>query len=786
MSSITGFLKGGRAKSEKGQTPPRVVYGDLGSAYASIAQRGSPSTPDLRRAASGGVTSPAETNATLSPIQSPQSGISPAAPLLQRTDTIRASHLSRDLFIQNDFDAEVAQPGELVDPFTTTTDRESINTLTFKKRVLDTHFGVTADDVSGNIEDAAADRDHHIKSVLSANEYPELQKEQLEACAQLSGADHIVIEESQPLDRSATIQSIPTRHDYGQLSTNADIHSFRGSHVEVPSSGDEQTIDVQWSPRPSSELQTLKKIAPHSDNPARIPPPTALPRTPQRTGFFLNKSVNDRFSTVEQASSSSRSYGDTGRLLDLSSPRITGNAPQDPDFFQGLKRFAKEGSSSRGNSSKSFATFSIKEADGNILTRPISQGEFQQLDSAITSRLRHTSQVATDNGLLHVGEISIDFPEASEVDAGPGSSQTASSSEHQINMDLGTVQPPLRTRRGTPLLFRAPTEAHKETDWETVRESHKTTSSVADYSDSASDRPPKSLLSTEPGNLLERPIHPRYNHSWDLKQDVRNGGYVLTPIHEVRGGVSFPNEHAVNYSHPIPLATIHDHPFASSPPPIRLSRSSTWMSTAAGEIPVAGNIPPIPSRNPYRRQRQVVPVEEIELQPFSSHRIPQVDPEHPTPSTSRTQLINPFDDPVPGSPIRPASVVVADMISPPRMNARADRRGQREWVPVPHPVYGSASRGNDVPHLTRRDLEPGPPMTYEQRVARHFLAVCALLPVLLPLYAMGYLDFLMRIYTGGQITEFPRWEKRACWGLLAAWAFVALCVIPFVTIANIH
>lgn len=77
-------------------------------------------------------------------------------------------------------------------------------------------------------------------------------------------------------------------------------------------------------------------------------------------------------------------------------------------------------------------------------------------------------------------------------------------------------------------------------------------------------------------------------------------------------------------------------------------------------------------------------------------------------------------------------------------------------------------------------------MTYEQRVARHFLAVCALLPVLLPFYAMGYLDFLMRIYTGGQIAEFPRWEKRACWGLLAAWAFVALCVIPFATIANIH
>lgn len=48
----------------KAQTPPRVVYGGLGSTYASIAQKGTASTPDVGRAAGGAITSPAETDAT--------------------------------------------------------------------------------------------------------------------------------------------------------------------------------------------------------------------------------------------------------------------------------------------------------------------------------------------------------------------------------------------------------------------------------------------------------------------------------------------------------------------------------------------------------------------------------------------------------------------------------------------------------------------------------------------------------------------------------------------------
>ncbi|KAL8762971.1 MAG: hypothetical protein Q9184_001121 [Pyrenodesmia sp. 2 TL-2023] len=800
MSSFTGLLKRGPSKSEKVQTPPRVVYGDLGSAYASIAQRGTPITPDFRSNAVGGVTSPAETNATWSPLQSPHSRISTSAPLLQDTVpyTICNSPLSEDLSIPNDLGAESLRPGQSIDPFTTSQNRDSINTLDFKKHVLDTHFNTTDNEVSRINEDAPKDGSRQITNVLSSNDYPELHEGQLEACAQLSGADQIIIGDTEPLNRSATIQSIPSRHGYGRLGTNADIRSVRGSHVDVQLSGDEHVQDIQWSPRPSSELHMLGKVKAHDNNPPIHGPPTsALPRTPQRTGFFRNGSVNDYSSPVGQASHSSQSYDNTRRLLDLSQPRVTGTFSQDSDLFEGLKKFAKEGSSSRGNSSKSFATFSIKEADGNTLTRPVSQTQFQQLESVISSRIRRSSQV-NDTGLLHVGEISINFAGASNADIGPGSSQTTSS-ELRPDLDLAAVQPSLRTRNGTPpLLFRASIHLPKETDWETVGESNKTTSSIADYSDSVSDHPPKTLFSTEPGKLFERPIHPRYNHSWDLKQDLRNGGYVLTPIHKITGGVSFPNEHTIglssspaarNYSHPTPLATNHDHPFASSAPQIRPSDSSMWISTAGEEAAGATKTPPVPSRNPYRRQRRISPVEEIELQTFCSDPIERVNTEPPTPSTSRTRLVNPFDDPVPTSPhrlARPANVVLADTITPPRRSAGMHRHGLREWVPLPHPVYSSPNRCSDVPHLSQRDPEPGPPMTYEQRVARHFLAVCALLPVLLPFYALGYLDFLMRIYTGGQITEFPTWEKRACWGLVAAWVFVALCIIPFATITNIH
>lgn len=127
---------------------------------------------------------------------------------------------------------------------------------------------------------------------------------------------------------------------------------------------------------------------------------------------------------------------------------------------------------------------------------------------------------------------------------------------------------------------------------------------------------------------------------------------------------------------------------------------------------------------------------------------------------------------------QPATAVLADAITPPRRHVRPIRR----YSPMPHPVYGNNPLA-ELPSLRRHNPAPRPiaAVAYEQRVARRYLKICACLPILLPLYATGALDFLMRLHTRGVTRELPKWEKRASWGLLAAWIVVALCVVPFST-----
>lgn len=859
MSAVTGLFKRARSKSEKAQTPPKVVFGDLGSAYASITQKGTPSTPNLRRAAHDGVVSPAETNAPWSPVQASQSESSASAPLLQHTspDAIRVSHLSGGLFLPRGFDAGLPKPNieHGFDPFSDSDhERSSINTLDIKKRALDMHFGTLGDQDADPIPVSDKIGSPRETNLLSPSEYPELKEDQLEAFSKLAGADGVDMDGTQPLDRCATIQSVATRHEYGDIGTNDDIHSLRGSHVDVEDGEDERAIghsgaqqqttveEVQWSPRPSSELYALDKANVVRDRPAGGPPAIALPATPKGKGITRNDELHGFSSPMEQASRSSESYGNTRGLLDLSLPQFPqASGEQTDDFFQDLVKFAKEGqsSSSRGASNKSFATFSIKDAEGNPITRPVTQGEFQTLENAIGSHLRRGSQasnMAAGAEFRHVGQISLTFPEGPEAGVGPGSNQSASSSDNESVVDFGAIQPALRTRNGTPpLLFGGSSRSKRETDWETVGDSNQTTSSVADYSDSASRSPPKSLLSVEPGKVLKRPAHPRYNHSWDLQQDVRSGAYVLTPKHKLTGGTSFPNHKAFpplsaigarNYSHPTPLKTGHSHPFASSAPQIGSSQSagirepdqpfdanktgkaigshgsSAWLSTtgpstsgvatSAAEVQESTPLkaPPLPTRNPYRQLKKFVSEEGIELQTMNRSqprlRLPQNDS-----ASDMVELLNPFDLPdhdqgtPPSTPLtHPTDAVIADTITPPRRHNRADRRGPRQYLPVPHPVYGSYSRGADLPRLHPQDPNPTAPPTSEQRIARRYLTICGCVPVLLPLYASGYLDFVMRIHTRGAHRAFPRWERQAAWGILAAWIVVAVCVVPFSTFAR--
>ncbi|KAI4131927.1 MAG: hypothetical protein LQ338_001009 [Usnochroma carphineum] len=939
MSSVTGLFKRARSKSEKGQTPPKVVFGDLGSAYASITQKGTPSTPNLRGAA--------QQETTWSPVQSPQSEVSPSAPLLQHMspDAIRLSHLSGDLFIPTDMGTGRSEPisGQAADPFSTSgQDRRSISTLGFKKQILDSHFGTTGGESTDPISGTDNKGSSQGTNLLSPSDYPELTEGQLEACSKLEGADGVDLDDTQPLDRCGTIQSLSTRHEYGQVGTNDDIRSLRGSHVKADDTEDEHQTrqsenaqqevveEVEWSPRPSSELYMLETANVQGKHASGAPPTMALPETPKGKGALKYGELQNFSSPNEQVSHTPDSYGNTRKLLDLSLPQIPRAGSQRDDFFGDLLKFAREGQSS--SSSKSFATFSIKEANGNVLTRPVSQGEFQHLENAISSHLRRESQasnLAAGGGLLHVGQISLDFPEGSDAGCGPGSSQTTSSSEFEPDVDYGAFQPALRTRNGTPpLLFGGSSASKRDADWETVGDSNMT-SSVADYSDTATRSPPKSLLSVNPNKVLKRPTHPRYNHSWDLQQDLRSGAYVLTPHHKVSGGISFPNNNGAplsfdgsrNYSHPTPLRANHSHPFASSAPHIASSQSaggqkrsqhidihntnrvigspgsSAWLSTTDAltshattsspkdhELPAAMKAPPLPTRNPFRRMRKFVSDEEIELQSImgsrphlgrqslkktagydavadagaatsmarasgsagpsgrarlrSPHRraegkhcsgrhLLSLSPNNLTEAeadeeqqgenvrgakeraSDQVKLLGPFgngqahlgafngasagdlsvssyattdDAPPSTSPAGseafqpdnaavtpPADAILADTITPPRRHARRDR--QRRYSPVSHPVYSHGADPEPIPEPIS--------VPYEQRLARRYLAICSFLPILLPLYASGALDFLMRHHTRGSVAGFPAWEKQACWGILVAWVVLALCVVPF-------
>ncbi|KAL8821879.1 MAG: hypothetical protein Q9223_000177 [Gallowayella weberi] len=558
------------------------------------------------------------------------------------------SHFSGDLFLPKHSDSPEpgSKPQVFWDPFQTGQGRSSMSTLDFKKKVLNGYFGVTPGE---HVASGQGQNESRCETeVLSGSDYPELKDTQLEACSKLSGGGDIDPGDCHELGRSGTIQSIPTRHNYGRVITNENIRSVHGlhelSHEEKEGLKDsrnapgDQIEQVEWTPRSSIEMNADTIVPQHHPG---APPSESLPQTPQGKETARYR-LEGPSSPSEGISRSSESYGNTSRLLQLSLPQLP-EAPIPNDLYRQLVQFARAGqsSSSHGSSSRSFAEFSIEQTHGGQITRPVSQGEFQVLERAISSHLRRDSRMSDDTAaasLVHLGQISLRFPDtSSEADLGPGSSQTASSkSEVQVNWETGSVQVPQRTRNGTPpLLFAGLHRPRNDADWETVGDSNEMTS-IADVSDSTSGRPSRNFPSIPPGKVLRHPAHPRYNHSWDLQRDVRSGAFVLIPRYEhLYGGSSFPNQNATeplalrgaqnSYSHPTPLTASHSHPFAAppvsiapaecgritelnqqigtvnSPNQLHSQSSSAWLSTAATN---AEPLPPLPERNPSRLMMQ--------------------------------------------------------------------------------------------------------------------------------------------------------------------------------------
>ncbi|KAL8916078.1 MAG: hypothetical protein Q9172_006474, partial [Xanthocarpia lactea] len=654
MSSLTNMFKRSRSKSEKLTTPPKIVFGDLNAAYQSIAQKTASNSPEEHYKPHGKPSGHIETNLPWSPAQSPQLQVSSAAALLRSppADTIRISQLSGDLFLPRSFDSPepYSKPQTAWDPFdssshhrTSNHHRTSITTLEVQTNILDGYFGVTSSNVPESRQDQ--DQSRQQTSVLDASDWPELGDAQLQACAILSGAEMPNEGSATDLARSGTIRSVVTRHPYGRVDTNEDIRSVHGSNEEDRSGkGSEhpqqdEIEEVEWSPRSSIEIHATSSMPARGQNHPGAPPSVSLPRTPKGKGTVPYQ-YGDPTSPSEEVSHSSESYGNTQRLLQLSMPQLPEAPVPRTNLYHQLVQFAREGqsSSSQGNSSMSFAEFSIEAAHGAQITRPITQGEFQVLQRTISSHRRYESglsEEAADGSLVRVGQISLRFPgTSSEVDSGPGRSQTTSAeSDVDVNWETGSVRVPIRTRNGTPPLLFGNFDCRCENDWETVREGTGMTSSLADVSDSEDRSPSKGFPPLRPAEVLRRPQHPRYNHSWDLQQDKRSGAFVLTPRHQ-----QLP---ADNYSHPTPLTGSHNHPFEA--PPVKISPaesarlndlaqrteigsarnqlqsqgSSAWLSTAGGSLPyipttIAGTgnpsvtapLPPVPRKNPSRRWKQ--------------------------------------------------------------------------------------------------------------------------------------------------------------------------------------
>ncbi|KAL9001029.1 MAG: hypothetical protein Q9169_000513 [Polycauliona sp. 2 TL-2023] len=488
--------------------------------------------------------------------------------------------------------------------------------------------------------------------MASASDYPELESAQLQACSTLTAIEKPHQDSHSHGDRSGTIQTVAKRHPYGRVNTNEDIRSLHGSHeVETSGKGSESVrpsgvMQVEWSPRSSMEAGTICEPFASGLQQPGAPPSRSLPQTPKNQGTVRYR-LEDLSSPSKDGSPSPASYGNTRQLLQLSSPRLPEVPLPGNNLYHQLLHFAREGqsSSSQGNSSTSFAEFCIEEAHGVPITRPITQGEFQDLQRTISEHRRRESHVSDETaggGLVRVGQISLRFIDtSSEANLGPGSSQTVSSaSEPEVNWETDSTQVLQRTRNGTPpLLFGDHKHIKHDNDWETVGESNGMASSVADISDSLSGSPPRSFPSLRPTQVLRHPAHPQYNHSWDLQQDVRSGAFVLTPRHQLPTGTSFPNQNALeplslragpnNYSHPTPLTLRHENPFVTPPAPIapqpRLAMAitqnelqsqgtSAWLSTVDDSEYAAPNtfigadstlvnapLPPIPAKNPSRR-----------------------------------------------------------------------------------------------------------------------------------------------------------------------------------------
>ena len=148
--------------------------------------------------------------------------------------------------------------------------------------------------------------------------------------------------------------------------------------------------------------------------------------------------------------------------------------------------------------------------------------------------------------------------------------------------------------------------------------------------------------------------------------------------------------------------------------------------------------------------------------------------------TTSSPLTPPHRTLVAGSPGTPSRGARINTPGDLEAGLNHQRRRQR-FVPLPHPLVGTSEMARlESPHMFNvpRGAVSGAVESERWFLSRRYLAACACLPFLLPLFQVGALDFLMRLHSGGLCRGFSK-EAKAWAGIvfLAEAIFVACVVV---------
>lgn len=103
----------------------------------------------------------------------------------------------------------------------------------------------------------------------------------------------------------------------------------------------------------------------------------------------------------------------------------------------------------------------------------------------------------------------------------------------------------------------------------------------------------------------------------------------------------------------------------------------------------------------------------------------------------------------------------------------------RLWKPTPHPLAHLGPR-EESPHLWHLHAKSRR-RSRQQVVSRYYLGVVFLfLPVLLPVYFLGGLDWVMRVHTGGMYRGMAGFEKKLAVLFFCVWILVGGAFVPLI------